>query len=118
MIASLTSQDNGPQLIDLTYGSHLDESNWQKKIISSTGNKVLVEFRSDDFGEWDGFSAFIHFSPLPSKQCENGLDLTTKTIQSPNYPDSYNNNLVCKWLISVPHGSHIKLKFVEFDVIF
>ena len=118
MIASLTSQDNGPQLIDQTYGSHYDKSYWQKKIISSTGNKMLVEFRSDDFGEWDGFAAFIHFSPLPSKQCENGLDLTTKTIQSPNYPDSYNNNLSCKWLISVPHGSHITLKFLQLDVGF
>ena len=118
LIASLSGQDNGPQSKDGPALDHLDVSYWQKKIISSTGNKLLVEFRSDDFGEWDGFSAFIHFSPLPSKQCENGLDLTTKTIQSPNYPDSYNNNLVCKWLISVPHGSHIKLKFVEFDVIF
>ena len=93
-------------------------SHWQKKkIISSTSNKILVEFRSDDANELDGFSAFINYSPLPSKECEKGLDMTMKTIQSPNYPDLYDNNLSCKWLISVPHGSHITLKFLHFDVI-
>ena len=79
---------------------------------------MLVEFRSDDVHEWYGFSASIYYSPLPSKECESGLDITKKTIQSPKYPDSYDHNLVCKWLISVPHGSHITLKFVLLDVGF
>ena len=79
---------------------------------------MLVEFRSDDVGEQEGFSAFIHYSSLPRKECEVGLDMTKKTIQSPNYPDSYNNNLSCKWLISVPHGSHIILEFLQLDVGF
>ena len=74
---------------------------------------MLVEFRSD---EDDRFSASIHYSPLPSKECEIGLDMTKKTIQSPNYPDSYGNNISCKWLISVPHGLHLTLKFLQFDV--
>ena len=91
-------------------------SYWQKKIVSSTSNKMLVEFRSDDEFEFIGFSTFIHYSQLPSKECENGLDMTMKTIQSPKYPDSYDHNLVCKWLISVPHGSHITLKFLQLDV--
>ena len=111
MIASLNSPDLGPQ----TYWPY---SHWQKKIISSTSNKMLVEFRSDDNREYIGFSAAIHYSPLPSKECEKGLDMSMKTIQSPNYPNSYDNNLACKWLISVPHGSHITLKFLHFDVRF
>ena len=112
VIASLTSSDEGPRS-NILYWSY-----WQKKIISSTGNKMLVEFRSDDSFERDGFSASIHYSPLPSKECDRGLDMTMKTIQSPNYPDSYDNNLACKWLISVPHGSHISLKFLQLDVGF
>ena len=111
VIASLTGQDNGPE-------SDFSSSYWQRKIISSSSNSMLVEFRSDDVNEEIGFSAFIHYSPLPNKQCEKGLDMTMKTLQSPNYPDSYDNNLVCKWLISVPHGSHITLKFLQFDVSF
>ena len=111
MIASLTGPDSGP--ISLYKRSH-----WHKKIISSTSNKMLVEMRTDEDQEYYGFSASIHYSPLPSKECENGLDMTMKTIKSPNYPDSYDNNLTCKWLISVPHRSHISLKFLKFDVIF
>ena len=116
VIASLTGPDVGPvSSEDPYYDGH-----WQKKIISSTSNKMLVDFRSDDiFWSYDiGFSASIHYSPLPSKACEKGLDKTMKTIQSPNYPNSYDNNLACKWLISVPHGSHITLKFLQFDVRF
>ena len=91
-------------------------SYWQKKIISSTSNKMLVEFISDHNYEFIGFSTSIHYSQLPSKECKMGLDMIKKTIQSPNYPDSYRNNLACKWLISVPHGFHMKLRFLQFDV--
>ena len=112
MLTNLTGSDLGP--ISTKYPYYY--SHWHKKIISSTNNKMLVEFRSDDVIEWNGFSTSIHYSPLPSKECEVGLDMTKKTIQSPNYPDSYDNNLSCKWLISVPHGSHITLKFLQLDV--
>ena len=118
MIASLNGPDQGPQSIIQLSQSYYTWSGWQKKIISSTSNKMLVEFRSDDVYEWDGFSASIHYIPLPSKECQKGLDMTKKTIQSPNYPDLYNNNLFCKWLISVPYGSHITLHFLQFDVKF
>ena len=86
---------------------------------------MLVEFRSDDVNHdqqyeyrWYRFSASIHYSSLPGKECEVGQDMTKKTIQSPKYPDSYDNNLTCKWLISVPHGSHIILEFLQLDVGF
>ena len=122
MIASLTGTDDGPISSEIHY---LDSSHWYRKIISSTNNKMLVEFRSDGFrsaythiDELFGFSASLIYSPLPSNQCEKGMEMTKKTIQSPNYPDLYNNNLVCKWLISVPDRSHITLKFLLFDVRF
>ena len=122
VIDSLTGPDFGP------LGSGYSSWNWNKKTISSSGNNILVEFRSDDLvsgahggyilnaGLAFGFSASINYSPLPSKECEKVLNITMKIIQSPNYPDSYNNNLSCKWLISVPHGSHITLTFLQFDV--
>ena len=110
VMANLTGPDRGPQSYDDSF------SYWKKKIFSSSSNNMLVEFRSDSIREGIGFSATIHYSPLPSKDCEVGLDMTKKTIQSPNYPDSYDNNLSCKWLISVPHGSHITLKFLQLDV--
>ena len=114
VIASLTGPDLGPISSEEFY----EVSHWHKKIISSTHNKMLVEFKSGYINEGDGFSATILYSPLPSKECENGLDMTNKTIKSPNHPLSYNNNLNCKWLISVPDGSHITLKFLQFNVRF
>ena len=114
MIASLTRADNGPTGVQVSYPS----SYWWKKIISSISNKMLVEFRSNEKREAIGFSASIHYSQIPNKECEKGLDMNMKTIQSPNYPDSYNNNLTCKWLISVPPGSHITLELIQFEVGF
>ena len=114
-IASLTETDDGPKSLYTTYSY---QYRWDKKIISCTSNNMLVEFRSDEHGEGIGFLASIHYSPLPNKECEKGLDMAMKTIQSPNYPDSYDNDLSCKWLISVPHGSHITLKLLHFDVRF
>ena len=111
LIASLNKPDEGPQ----SYDSY---SYWKKKIISSTSNKMLVEFRSDDAFESDGFSTSIHYSPLLSRECQKGLDMTKKTIQSPKYSDSYDKTMVCKWLISVPYNSHITLKFLQLDVCF
>ena len=114
VIASLTGPDLGPISSEEFY----EVSLWHNKIISSTHNKMLVEFKSGYINEGDGFSATILYSPLPSKECENGLDMTKKTIQSPNHPDLHNNNLTCKWLISVPDGSHITLNFSQFNVRF
>ena len=114
VIASLTGPDLGPISSEAPYIM----SRWHKKIISSTHNKMLVEFKSGYINEGDGFSASIHYSTLPSKECQKGLNMTKKIIQSPNYPDPYNNNLSCKWLISVPHGFHITLKFLQLDVGF
>ena len=92
VIANLSSPDVGPQ------SQHL-WSNWQKKIISSSSNTMLVKFISDhirksDIIQFAGFSASIHYSPI--QECETSLDMTKKIIQSPNYFDSYDNNLSCK----------------------
>ena len=112
VIASLTGPDLGPISFEDPYLFSL----WHKKIISSTYNKMLVEFRSGEIDEGVGFSASILYSPLPNKECRNGLDMAIKRIQSPNHPDLYDNNLSCKWLISVPHGSHIILNLLQLDV--
>ena len=77
VITSLTGADTGP----ISY-LEIHWSRWQKKIVSSTSNKMLVEFRSDISLENGGFSAFIHYSTLPSNQCKNGLDMTMKTFNS------------------------------------
>ena len=110
----LMSRLSGP---DLGPKSQYTQSNWDKKIISSSGNKIMVEFRSDHFLEQTGFSASIIFTTqFQSKMCESSLDLDNKTFLSPNYPNFYDDITSCDWLITVKHGHHIELKFHEFDV--
>ena len=109
MVAFLTGPDVGPKSI-------LSESNWDKKNISISTQKMIVEFKSDDSKEYIGFSANIHFTPIPIKECELWLDLYKKDFKSPNYPQPYHNSRNCTWLITVEHDYHITLDFLEFYV--
>ena len=104
----MTASDIGPKFKYTT-------SNWDKKIISSTSNKIMIEFISDDKLEYTGFLASFQFTQLQSK-CESWLDMNQKNLRSPNYPNFYDNITSCDWLITVKHGHHIELKFHEFDV--
>ena len=105
----MTGTDKGPK-------SQISYSNWEKKIISGSTNKIMVEFKSDDTLEYTGFSLNIQFSPLKNEMCESCLDLEEKTLKSPNYPNSYGNNISCNWLITAQHGFYITLNLLEFDV--
>ena len=46
------------------------------------------------------------------KTIENGIGLLT----SPNYPENYDNDANCAWIIKAPEGSQIFLKFHAFEV--
>ena len=109
LVAFLTSTDRGPS-------SKLDISNWNKKIISSSTNRINIEFNSDDIWKNIGFSANIYFKQFPKKECESWLDMNKKTFKSPNYPQTYHNTKKCSWLITVDHDNHITLHVGEFYV--
>ena len=109
MVAHLTGPDRGPK-------SELAASNWNKKILSISTNRMSIEFRSDDFLEYKGFSANIYFAPIPNKECESWLDMNKKTLKSPNYPLTYYNGIKCRWLIIIDHAYHISLDISEFYV--
>ena len=47
------------------------EYHWKKKIVSSSSNRMLVEFKSDEASQEIGFSASIHYSALPSQKCDS-----------------------------------------------
>ena len=75
-----------------------------------------IEFKSDDYMEWRGFSAKIYFTPIPNKECESWLDMNKKTLKSPNYPQEYDYGIKCSWLITVDHDYHLTLDVSEFYV--
>ena len=111
MLAYLNGLDIGPK-------SQFMNSNWEKKIISSSANKMMIEFRSDDFLEWGGFSASINYYPIQSNECQSWLNMNDRSLKTPDYPNLYDKNISCKWLITVRHGYYISLKFLDFEVIY
>ena len=43
--------------------------------------------------------------------CQDWLDLINKKLTSPNYPDVYDPNTVCKWNLTTNKGYYISLDF-------
>ena len=37
-------------------------------------------------------------------------------LESPNYPEEYQNNKLCVWRLSVPENLQVALKFQSFEV--
>ena len=45
------------------------------------------------------------------------INLTSPvTILSPNYPDNYDNNLLCLWQFSALSGKEVVVRFLEYNV--
>ena len=109
LISRLSGPDLGPKLKETG-------SNWEKKVISGSSNKLMVEFKSDDTIEHTGFSLSIQFTPFQNDLCESCLDMKQKTLKSPNYPKSYGSNITCNWIITAQHGVYITLELQEFNV--
>ena len=109
LVAYLTGPDEGPKSVSAV-------SNWNKKIISISTNKMNIEFRSDDVREKKGFSETIYFTRIPNRECESWLDMNKKTLKSPNYPQEYHNYKKCSWLITIDNDYHITLDVGEFYV--
>ena len=111
MLARLSGTDQGPKSISLI-------SSWEEKVISASSNRMMVEFKSDNDLEYKGFSATIRFITLNNTKCKSWMDMNTKIMQSPSYPNSYGNDIFCNHLITVQPNFHIALDFLEFDVSF
>ena len=48
--------------------------------------------------------------------CPQWLDLGSGTLTSPNYPNDYDVNLQCSWLISASGGETVNLHILDFNV--
>ena len=48
--------------------------------------------------------------------CQDWLDLINKKLTSPNYPDVYDPNTVCKWNLTTSKGYYISLDFKHIAV--
>ena len=91
------------------------------KSISSTRSSLLIAFNTFKFILFDlnGASHLIIKASIKYNKidpnCQKWLNYTNKFFLSPNYPNKYNNNIKCTWLISAKFGSYLELafKFIE-----
>ena len=51
-----------------------------------------------------------------SKDCPRQVDMELRRLVSPNHPLEYGGNDQCSWVITVPHGYKVKLRFSAFRV--
>ena len=65
--------------------------------------------------DYDGGDCCL-WSSLNTEQCLECVCSTDGVITSPRFPESYEAGLDVTWLVQVPAGLVIQVKFVSFDV--
>ncbi|CAH1989272.1 unnamed protein product [Acanthoscelides obtectus] len=83
-------------------------------IVSSTGNFMFIEFQSDYSLSGRGFKA--NYSAIPTT-CGGKFVATEGVITSPNYPQNYNKNETCEWMIDVDESHSVELVFEDVDLL-
>ena len=53
---------------------------------------------------------------LYNDPCQDWLDLINKKLTSPNYPEKYDPNTICKWDLITEKENYISLDFEVIDV--
>ncbi len=78
--------------------------------ITSQGNQLFVQFRSDYSVGHSGFRARYE------TVCGGSFSSASGVLQSPNYPSPYPANKQCVYVIGLDPGKAIQLNFLAFDV--
>ena len=67
---------------------------------------------------WEIFNFSCDFSAILVSCPNNAMEVMDMgKIQTPNYPNDYPSSQTCIWMITVPEGSKVLLKFDAFEVI-
>ncbi|XP_052070613.1 uncharacterized protein LOC127709241 isoform X2 [Mytilus californianus] len=83
----------------------------------SSSNFYLVIFQSDQDNQMSGFNA--SFSAVPMDKCGSEMIASSKSqwFGSPNFPNSYPNNILCDWIIKTSNSVDlISLQFHRFSI--
>ena len=87
----------------------------------SIGDKVRIEFVSDETFEVEGFQiSYTCKQPPPpvQVQCGGKLEGNSGTVTTPEWPENYPNNAKCLWRKRCPRKKKLEMKFSSFDVEF
>ncbi|XP_070181137.1 uncharacterized protein [Littorina saxatilis] len=78
--------------------------------VESSGQKMWINFVTDHSINSTGFNATY------ARVCGETFTAPTGTIQSPNFPNNYDNNLNCVYVITAPEGHRVTLRFTSFSL--
>ena len=80
---------------------------------------MVFQFFTDNYGTATGFDASIHYN-LKDADCESWLKISFSErvgkLETPHYPDLYNNSALCDWLLFIPQ-SNIEAITLEFEAL-
>ena len=82
-------------------------------VVTALGNQMLIEFRSDSSVQGKGFTATYTTNEAG---CGGRVRGDTGVLISPNYPNNYNANDDCGWLLEVDNTHVVQFQFEDFDV--
>ncbi|XP_063968523.1 cubilin-like [Lytechinus pictus] len=115
------STEKGPDFVTVNdgwtsdYSSSTERRNLSGSIdpgdIVSNGSYFWVQFTTNNQGRSEGFRALLT-TELRSLHLKDGK---SRTIESPNYPNHYYNNLNVTWLVNVPPAYKVRLHFSSFE---
>ncbi|XP_062974319.1 CUB domain-containing protein 2 [Elgaria multicarinata webbii] len=100
---------DGPTMGD-TLLSHYCGNVKPPDMVSST-HELLVVFKSDFNIAGRGFKVYFF-----SGACQEVYTAVKGNFSSPQYPNSYPNNIKCHWTIQLPLGYRIKVFFLDLDL--
>ncbi|NXH11671.1 CUBN protein, partial [Bucco capensis] len=81
--------------------------------VSTTGSSAIVRFKTDAAVSGKGFNASWQENP---GGCGGIFQATSGEIHSPNYPQPYDSNTDCSWLIQVDHSHRVLLNFTDLSI--
>ncbi|CAG2112441.1 unnamed protein product, partial [Medioppia subpectinata] len=104
---------DGQRDVDVVLGKYCN-STTPPPLISS-GPFALIHFHSDDSMSDNGFH--ITYSSVPGiPGCGGTLTSEKGSFNSPNFPDKYENNVICDWIIRIHPLERIEIRFTLFDL--
>lgn len=81
----------------------------------TSGSYALIHFHSDETFTDHGFH--ITYASVPGiPGCGGTLTAEKGSISSPNFPERYENNVECDWIIRVHPLERIEIEFTVFDL--
>ncbi|XP_054258423.1 tolloid-like protein 2 [Macrosteles quadrilineatus] len=81
--------------------------------IVSAGSRMLITYITSGTSEHRGFKAIYE------AVCGGGeiqIDEEWRSLESPNYPEDYEPNKECVWVLAAPQDYQVALKFQSFEV--